>query len=77
MNIGAFEAKTHFSKIIRDVESGKVFVITKNGIPVAKLTPINRNENWESLVEKVFAIGGRCFKGKSFDIKAAIERGRK
>jgi prevent-host-death family protein len=76
MNIGTFEAKTHFSKVIRDVESGKVFVITKNGMPVAKLTPINKNENWESLVKKVFAMGRRS-KCKSFNIKTAIEKGRK
>jgi prevent-host-death family protein len=76
MNIGTFEAKTHFSRIIRDVESGKVFVITKNGRPVAKLTPVNRGKNWETLVTKIFAIGKRS-KDKSFDVKAAIEKGRR
>jgi len=38
--IGSFEAKTHFSRLIREVTAGKTFVITKNGEPVAQLCPL-------------------------------------
>jgi prevent-host-death family protein len=38
--IGAFEAKTHFSALLLQVEKGEQVVITKHGHPVAKLIPI-------------------------------------
>lgn len=36
--IGISDAKTHLSRLIREVSAGKVFVITKNGIAVAQLS---------------------------------------
>lgn len=38
--IGAFQAKTHFSSLLEEVEKGACIVITKHGRPVARLTPI-------------------------------------
>ncbi|MDR1786650.1 MAG: type II toxin-antitoxin system prevent-host-death family antitoxin, partial [Spirochaetaceae bacterium] len=38
-NIGAFEAKTHFSQIIDRVAGGADYVITRHGKPVAKIIP--------------------------------------
>lgn len=38
--LGAFDAKTHFSKILEWVARGKEFVVTKHGRPVAKISPI-------------------------------------
>ena len=37
MNI--HEAKTHFSKLLAEVESGREVVITRAGRPVAKVVP--------------------------------------
>ncbi len=37
--IGIREARINFSKLIRDVRSGKEFVITDRGKPVARLIP--------------------------------------
>ena len=34
---GAFEAKTHFSSLLEQVEKGEQILITKHGHPVAKL----------------------------------------
>jgi prevent-host-death family protein len=39
--IGAYEAKTRFSELIARAEKGESFVVTRNGRPVARLTPIN------------------------------------
>ncbi len=39
-SIGAFEAKTHFSSLLEQVENGEEIIITKHGKPVAKLSPI-------------------------------------
>ncbi len=37
--IGAFEAKTHFSKLLERAHEGTVFVVTRRGKPVAQLGP--------------------------------------
>ena len=42
--IGSFEAKTHFSALLSQVEKGEQIVITKHGHPVAKLVPIVAND---------------------------------
>jgi prevent-host-death family protein len=38
--VGAYEAKTKFSELIARAEKGESFVVTKNGRPVARITPI-------------------------------------
>jgi len=37
--VGAYEAKTHLSKLLDRVRRGECFMITKNGIDVAVLQP--------------------------------------
>lgn len=37
--IGAFQAKTHFSNLLNQVEKGAYIIITRHGRPVAKLIP--------------------------------------
>ena len=41
--MGAFEAKTHFSSLLDQVEQGEEFLITKHGHPVAKIVSIKRH----------------------------------
>ena len=38
--VGAFEAKTHFSALLEEIEKGGEITITKHGRPVAKLVPV-------------------------------------
>ncbi|HSG40760.1 MAG TPA: type II toxin-antitoxin system prevent-host-death family antitoxin [Thermoanaerobaculia bacterium] len=38
--VGAYEAKTHLSRLIDEVAHGERFAITKNGVPVAMLVPV-------------------------------------
>ncbi len=38
-HIGAFEAKTHLPRLLRRVQTGERFVITRHGRPVAELVP--------------------------------------
>jgi prevent-host-death family protein len=52
-SFGAFEAKTHFSELLKRAEKGETITITKHGRPVAKLVPFNdadavrrRKEAW-------------------------------
>lgn len=37
--VGAYEAKTKFSELIARAEKGESFIVTKNGRPVAKISP--------------------------------------
>ena len=37
--VGAFEAKTHLSRILREAQAGKRFIITQRGKPVAEIHP--------------------------------------
>lgn len=41
--VGIFEAKTHLSSLINDVEKGERFTITKRNLPVAMLVPIKES----------------------------------
>ncbi|MBI3971391.1 MAG: type II toxin-antitoxin system prevent-host-death family antitoxin [Chloroflexi bacterium] len=37
--VGAFEAKTHLSRLLEEVAKGQSITITKRGVPVAVLVP--------------------------------------
>ena len=41
IEIGAFEAKTHLSRLLDQVEKGETITITRHGTAVAKLTPVS------------------------------------
>ncbi len=47
--IGAFEAKTRLSELLRETESGCSFVIHRRGRPVARLVPPADGDIGESL----------------------------
>jgi len=78
--IGAYEAKTHFSQVLDSVAKGTDYIITKRGKPVAKLSPIEpekqmtRKEAIEALIEM-----RKFYNGKpgDFNVREAIEDGRK
>jgi prevent-host-death family protein len=78
--IGAFEAKTHFSQIIDKVEHGADYVVTKRGKPVAKIIPFEQQPEmtWEEIIAE-FKRLRKNYRGKpgSFNIREAIEDGRK
>jgi len=78
--IGAFEAKTHFSRIIAEVEYGADYVITKRGKPVAKIIPFEQEKGMtrKEAMAKLAELR-KLYRGKpgSFDIRKAIEDGRK
>ena len=75
--IGAYEAKTKFSELLRRVEKGERFVITRHGRPVAVLEPVSpaRRRNVKEVIEalkefrKKHTLGG-------LKIKDLIEEGR-
>lgn len=40
--VGAYEAKTHLPRLLEEVQKGRTITITKHGVPVAKLVPVEQ-----------------------------------
>ncbi|MBI4729795.1 MAG: type II toxin-antitoxin system prevent-host-death family antitoxin [Acidobacteria bacterium] len=38
--VGVHEAKTHLSRLINEASAGEEIIVTRGGVPVAKLTPL-------------------------------------
>jgi prevent-host-death family protein len=51
--VGAYEAKTHLSKLLEKVEAGEEITITKHGAPVAKLVPVKKEVSAEQRVAAI------------------------
>jgi prevent-host-death family protein len=65
--LGTVEAKSHFSEIIDRASRGEEIVITKRGVPVAKVVSIKDRssaENRKALLEKLraFRKGKKTFR---------------
>ncbi len=75
--VSAFDAKTHLSSLIRDVEKGNSYTITRRGRPVARLEPVESPaaESVRKLLEGFHAVRMRA-KGRG-GIREMIEEGRK
>jgi prevent-host-death family protein len=46
--IGSYDAKTRLPEILRRVEAGEVFTITKHGKPIADLVPSKSAANFQT-----------------------------
>ena len=77
-SIGSFDAKTHLSHILDEVQSGIEFIITKRGKPVAKLIRYKENQENIKLSEIILQFDDirHSVRGK-VDIKEYINEGRK
>lgn len=77
MDIGAYEAKTHFSQLLERVEKGERITITKHGKPVALLVPTEptRKRPVAEVIEEIleFRKGNRL---NGLKIKDMIREGR-
>jgi len=47
--LGSVEAKAHFSELIERASGGEDFVITKRGVPLARVVPYGRKTESEIL----------------------------
>ncbi len=83
-HVGIFDAKTHLSSLVDEVEKGGEIVITRHGKPVAKLVRTEdrmspeaverRRKAWQELRE----IGRRLnINATHEEIKSWIEEGRR
>ncbi len=74
----ASEAKTHFLRILDDVERGESVVITRHGKPVARISPetgIDRKRVQEAM-ESMRALRQRIGKLSLEEILSARDEGR-
>lgn len=75
--IGAYDAKSHLSDILKRVAEGEVYVVTRHGHPVAKIIPAGDSvyEAPAEVIEKLRAFRrGRKLDG--LELKDLIEEGR-
>lgn len=81
LTVGAFEAKTHFSQLLSKVANGETIVITKHGESIAKLVPIQEENNKISsailAVKAIRELRKGVTLGKRLTLKKLIKEGRK
>ncbi len=55
ITIGAFEAKTHFSQLLIEVEKGNVIHVTRRGKPIARITSeeFNKKGTAQNTLKKI------------------------
>ena len=61
--IGAYEAKTNLSRLLRQTRAGKSFIITQRGKPVAELkpAPVKRSQgHWGDMKGKIRVADDFC-----------------
>lgn len=79
--LGAFEAKTHFSELLGDVINGEKFIITKHGVQVAMIIPFTQKEESTDPVKDAIRALQKLRKGvtlgKKLSIRKMREKGRK
>ena len=76
--VGSYEAKTHLPSLIARVARGEQITITKHGVPVAKLVPVETSGKRDrgEVIEEL----RRIRKGKTLggiSIRELIEDGRR
>jgi len=77
LQVGAFEAKTRLSQLIEQAAKGEKIIITKHGVPVAALVPIDgpRQQNPKAAIASIKEFRrGRRLAGLS--LRQLIEEGR-
>jgi prevent-host-death family protein len=77
--VGAYEAKTHLSKLLDKVEAGEEITITKHGAPVAKLVPVKKEVSAEqrvAAIERIQKLAAGLSLG-GLKVKDLINEGRR
>ena len=76
--VGIYEAKAKLSELIEQAEQGKEVTITRHGKAVAKLVPARSRARAERsrIFDEIEAFA-KTVKARRFDLRAAIERGRR
>jgi prevent-host-death family protein len=77
--VAAYDAKTHFSKLLERVAGGEEITITRHGSPVARMVPAKQaagSEERRAAIEAMRRLSrGLCLKG--LRVKDLIAEGRR
>ncbi len=76
-SIGAYEAKTHLPRLLDDVASGRSYVITKHGVPVARLVPAQQVDADPAEVIRELREMRRGITAGDLSVREMIEEGRR
>lgn len=78
--MGAFEAKTHFSELLQAISRGESCIITRHGLKVALLSPFEEEKSSSPVKDAIRNMKksrrGRIL-GKDLSIKQLREEGRR
>ena len=82
ITVGAFEAKTHFSQLLKEVEKGNIVHVTRRGKPIALISPegFGREEAGQNALERIASrrkVVGMRKKITTNDILEFRDEGRK
>lgn len=72
--VGLFEAKTKLSELVADVEAGDTVTITRRGVPVARLVPLERKRDRAEALRALRALGEKIrAEGGGFTVEEILE----
>ena len=78
---GAFDAKTHLSQILDEVERGSAVVITRHGREIAIIKPYGEIEDSQdrvaNAIQAIRTLRKKVTLGENLSIKDLIEEGRR
>ena len=77
--VGAYEAKTRLSELLEKAEAGEEIVITKHGVPVAKLVPVRKRATMDeraAAIRRIQELGESLSLG-GLEIKDLVNEGRR
>ncbi len=76
--VGSYEAKTHLPRLLAEVAKGETITITKHGVPVAQLVPVQQDTRQR--IKDAIAAMRALRKGTTLGgitIREMIEEGRR
>jgi prevent-host-death family protein len=78
VQIGAFDAKTHLPALLKRVAHGEVVQITRRGVPVAQLVPVESSSKVSPReAARSIRMGRRGVRLGGISIRALIDEGRR
>ena len=75
--VGAYEAKTHLPRLLKQVAAGEIVTITRNGRAIARLAPVSDTKDAVSRIRALRKAVARPAQGKKLSMRALIEDGRR
>ena len=76
--IGSYEAKTRLPELLRQVERGERFTITRRGLPIARIVGVEDNvDDRRSVIERLKAARARRPAISVDELIAARDEGRR